>query len=162
MNLNLSSMKKIPSQEVRDPKSPENQSLDQSGVPARSWNQSVCVFHRRWPDIVFSREATKRCSNVKHQETGAKRRIFSSTRSWKQSAQGRGASLRKADARIPHCADLRFRVLGESLQEHEEKGESCRRCTTSGDPSTQNQHIDLVNVYVGINEGSDSYGTRLY
>ena len=41
MNLNLSSMRKIPSQEVRDPNSLGNQSLDQSGVPARSWNQSA-------------------------------------------------------------------------------------------------------------------------
>ena len=32
----------------------------------------------------------------------------------------------------------------------------------SGDPSTQGQHINLVQVNVGINEGSDSYGIRLY
>ena len=75
--------------------------------------------------------------------------------------KGWGPSLRKAEARIHQNADLQWRVLGESLQEHI-KGESCRRCTISGDPNTQNQHIDLVNVYVGINEGSDSYGTRLY
>ena len=71
-----------------------------------------------WTDNVFSREASKRCSNLKHQETGAKRRIFSSTR----------RSLRKADVQIPYSGYV------------EKKGESCRRCTTSGDPSTQNQH----------------------
>ena len=54
VNMNLWSMKKIPSQEVS---------------PARSWN-TVRVGHRRWPDNVFSREATTRCSNLKHQETG--------------------------------------------------------------------------------------------
>ena len=41
MNWNFSSMRKIPSQEVRDPNSAGNQSLDQSGVPARSWKQSA-------------------------------------------------------------------------------------------------------------------------
>ena len=34
LNLNLSSMRKIPSREVRDPNSPVNQILDQSGQPA--------------------------------------------------------------------------------------------------------------------------------
>ena len=40
-------------------KSPVSQSLDQSGVSARSWK--VCEGHQRWPDNVFSRETTKRC-----------------------------------------------------------------------------------------------------
>ena len=30
------------------------------------------------------------------------------------------------------------------------------------DPCTQNQHINLGTVSVGIREGSDSYGTRLH
>ena len=40
-NLNLSNMREIPSQVVDDPNSPRDQSLDQSGVPARSWKQSA-------------------------------------------------------------------------------------------------------------------------
>ena len=40
MNLNFSTMRKILSQEVRDPNSPENQSLDPRGVPARSWKHT--------------------------------------------------------------------------------------------------------------------------
>ena len=76
MNLNLLSMRKIPSQEVTDPNRPGNQSLDQSGVPARIW---------------------------------------------KQSAQRRSPSLQKAEARFPQYADLRFMVLGESLQEQNEQ-----------------------------------------
>ena len=109
VNLNFSSMRKILSQEVRDPNSPGNQSLDPSGVPARSW---------------------------------------------KQSAQGRGPSLRTAEA-DSGCLEKVFK-------KKKRKAESCTRCTTSEDPSTQNQHIHLVNVYVDINEGSGSYGTRLY
>ena len=149
-------MRKIPWQEVRDPR---NQSLDPSGVPVRSWKQSAWATD---DGPTFSREATKRCANLKHQETSAMRRIFSSTCSWKQSAKGRCSSPWQAEDRLPQHADLRFRVLGESRQEPQEQGESCRRCTPSGDPSTRNQHIDLVNVYVGINEGSDSYGISLY
>ena len=34
-------MRKVPSPEVRDLNSPENQSLDQHGVPVRSWKQSA-------------------------------------------------------------------------------------------------------------------------
>ena len=41
MNLNLPSFRKVPSQEVSDPNSPGNQSLDQYGVSARSWEQSA-------------------------------------------------------------------------------------------------------------------------
>ena len=113
MNLNLSSMRKVLSQEVRGPNCPENRSLDQHGVSARSWTQS---------------------------------------------AKGRGQPLRKAEARIPKYADLQFRVLGERLQEHKEKGDRCRRCTTPGDPITQAQHIDLVNVHVDNNEAAIHMG----
>ena len=94
----------------------------------------------------------KRCNKAmltpQIQETGAKRRIFSSARNWKQFAKEGSPSLRKAEAGIHHYADLQFRVFGESLQEHKEKGESCRRCTTSAVPSAQNQHIELENVHV--------------
>ena len=84
-------MRKIPWQEVRDPR---NQSLDPSGVLARSRKQSAWAT-----DDGPTREATKRYANLEYQETGAMRRIFSSTRSWKQSAKGRGPSLvrRKID-----------------------------------------------------------------
>ena len=57
-----------------------------------------------------------------------------------------GQSLREAEARIPKCADLRFRILGESLQEQKEKGDNCRRSTTSVDRHVQDQDIDLENV----------------
>ena len=39
MNLNLASFRKVPPQEVGDPNSPGNQSLDQHGVSARHWKQ---------------------------------------------------------------------------------------------------------------------------
>ena len=138
VNVNLSSMRKIPSQGVS---------------PARSWKQSAWATDD--DPTMYSQERQQNDAQTSNtRKTGAKRRI-SSTPSWKESAQWRGPSLRKAEARIPKCADLQFSVFGESRQEHK-KGESCRRCTTSGDPSTHNQHIDLGNVYVGINEGSDS------
>ena len=41
VNLNLSSMRKVPSQEVRDLDSWEYHSLDQHGVSARTWKQSA-------------------------------------------------------------------------------------------------------------------------
>ena len=69
----------------------------------------------------------------------------------------RGSSLRKAEARIPHISNSRY---SEKIFKNIKKCESCRSCTTSGDPSTQNQHIDLGNVYVGIDEGSDSHRIR--
>ena len=85
-----------------------------------------------------------------------------STRSWKQSAQGWGPSLRKAEAWIHQYADLQFRVLGESLQEHKEKVNVSSDVPLLVIPSTQNQHIGQETVYVGVNEGSDSYGIRFY
>ena len=114
VNLNLWSMRKIPSQGVS---------------PARSWKQSAWATDDG--PTMYSQERQQNDAQASsHQETGAKRRI-SSTPSWKESAQGGDPSLRKAEARIPKYADLQFKVLGESLQEHK-KGESCRRWTTSG------------------------------
>ena len=104
VNLNLSSMKKIPSQEVS---------------PARSWKQSA------WANddgpTQYSQERQQNDAQASnHQETGAKRRI-SSTHSWKESAQGGDPSLRKTDARFLQHADLQFKVFGECLQKHKRK-----------------------------------------
>ena len=110
LNLNLSSMRKIPSKEVRDPNSPVNQILDQSGQLAA------------------------------------------------------GNSLRKGEVHPVGRRKLEFHnmqisdsgYLDKSPRKTRRKGESCR-CTTSGDPTTQSQPINLVNIFVGIDEASDSW-----
>ena len=142
MTLNLSSMRKILSQGVRAPHSPGNQSLDQSGVPTRSWKQSA------W--------ATDDAQTSNTRKQGRR------DESLAQPAAGN--SLRKGGAhpfgrRKPEFHKMQISDSGyweKVFKNIETNGESCRRCTTSGDPSTQNQHINLGNVHVGINEGSDS------
>ena len=74
--------------------------------------------------------------------------------------KGKGQSLRKAEAIIPKCAG--FPILGtwrKSSKQQEEMNRAEKKYTTSRDASAQNQLIDLVNVYVGIREGSVSCGT---
>ena len=91
VNLNFSSMRTILSPDVRDPNCQRNHSLDQSGVPACSWKQSAWATDagRR---CVLQRGNKTMLQNFKYQDTGANGRIFSSTRSWKPSAQWRGPS----------------------------------------------------------------------
>ena len=148
-----------PSQEVRDANSSENQSLDLHGVSDRNWKQIARATDEG--PMMYSQEATKRCSNLTHWETRAKRRIFKLSPQLETDCEERCQSFRDAEARIPKYADLRSRVLGERLQELQETCDPCRRCTTCVDRRVQDQHIDVENVYVGINEGRDSYGTKL-
>ena len=129
LNLNLSSMRKGPSHEVRDLNSWENHSLDQHGVSARS-----CSGHKRWPTMYSQRR----------DESSAQPAVGHGLRSGEVHPSG------KRKLEFKKYANIEFQVLGESLQERKEIGESCRRCTTSGDPSAPNQHIDLENVHLGI------------
>ena len=96
--------------------------------------ETVCVGH----PTLYSEERQQndaQTSNTKKQE----RRDESSAR------LAAGNSLRKGEVhpfgrrkQEFHTCRSPIPVLGKSLQEHEGKGESCRRCTTSGDSRTQN------------------------
>ena len=109
------------SQDVRHWKSSENpEGLAKTNIEPETFEDRI-MFMPMFNDIDWTRRgnskqcvsnseqvknyAKKSTQGLKHQQTGAKRRIRS-TPSWKESAQGGGTSLRKAEARIPQNADL--------------------------------------------------------
>ena len=106
--------------------------------------EKVCVGHWEWPDSAFSRgkQNDAQTSNTRKQ-----------ARRDESSAQpAAGNSLRKGEVHRFGRQKLEFHnllisdsgYLEENFKNMKIKGESCRRCTTSGDPSTQNQHIDRL------------------
>ena len=117
MNLNLLSMRKILSQQVTDPNSPGNQSLDQSRVLVRSGKQSS--------------------QKVEVHPFGRQKPAFHSMQ----------------------ISDSRY--LEKVCKNRKKKDNLAENAPPLGDPSTQNQHINLVNAYVSIREGSDFYIERL-
>ena len=158
MNLNLSSLRKIPPKDVRD------QSLDQSGVPTRSWKQSAWTTDDG--PTMFSQDRQQndaQTSNTRKQgrrdESSAQPAAGNSLR------KGRG-EVHPFGRRKPEFHNMRIsrsRVLGESVQQHKEKGESCRRCTNH---SCWSKHTEPTfwseEFYVGINEGSDFIWDQIF
>ena len=141
MNLNLASFRKVPSQEVRDPNSPGikvwTSMVSQPATGNRLWGPPTKV--QRW---ILKRGNKAILKPQTLGNTGEETNL--------QTQPAAGNSLRgeksipsEAEARMPKYADLRFRVLGESLQWTKRKGDYCRRCTTSVDRRVQDQHIDL-------------------
>ena len=77
-----------------------------------------------------------------------------SARARKLCAKGEDNQFGRLKATLPQDADLQFHVPEESLQELEEKGDSCRRYTSTGYRSVEDQCAVWGLFYV------DDYGSR--
>ena len=93
LTLNLSSMTKIPSQEVRDPNSLAKQTLDQSGVPARSWKQSAWATDDG--PTMYPQERQQNYAQTSNNKKQERRDESSAQSAAGKSAKGGGPSLRK-------------------------------------------------------------------
>ena len=136
-----------------------NQSLDLYGVSARSCKQ--CAKATNDGPTMYFQQARKRCSNFTHTRKKVRRDEPPAQPAAGNCLRSREVSF--LEMRKLECAMCRSPIHGtwRSHQEYQEQVNLAEDAPPLG-IQAQSQHFDLENVYVGVDEGSDACGTRIF